>query len=497
MSLPKHSNLRIDAEPGVSIVVVDSELVPVAESVGRLDKQLPIGLYGLQFTAGHGFDEDVVRLGSDGLTYRAAAIDFATPIPVASPTAPDAAILAIAEASHRPTERFGTGSELLIAVTDDGRLTGANLAAGLSLLDADGRRVANLATRARRSGPREHPAWAVACIECDPGAYRLRGSTGSLTLEQTIMLVGGWQTQVFLDRKSWGGVSRRRRASLPDASVAMARRGIGFDPARPDLRLTELARIALLDRRQVIGEEDLADMVYGKFDNPMLGLYSAFVMLSGGPGPTLVGDTALSSTTRSLLDEIRENLRDLLGKHPDVMALDVLAGEEVEQVRTPPMLRAGWEALITASAERPDLVAANSLAGRIAEQLFGSGVWLTWRKGSHRGADDGLTGKTHAAREGRRPPATNDLGDAVQRLSEAVVGYALTEPAAGDSRSALSPAAQSALALATAVSREPSGKGSSLAQADLTNEAVVEALAVPRSIAEQAFSDALSAVEEG
>ncbi len=91
-----------------------------------------------------------------------------------------------------------------------------------------------------------------------------------------MILTPGWQTQVFMGRKGWGGTSRRRRASLPDASVSMARPGSGFSR---EVRFTELARIALLDRRPVLSEADVVSMVYGKFENPMLGLYSANILL--------------------------------------------------------------------------------------------------------------------------------------------------------------------------------------------------------------------------
>lgn len=188
--------------------------------------------------------------------------------------------------------------------------------------------------------------WSVAGLALDPGAYRLRVHTGSIgALEQTVVAVQGWQTQILLQRKSWGAAERGRRAALPDAAIFMAARGRGFDPDGRGVRLSQLARIGLIDGRVVLSEREMLDLAYGKWDDPMLGLYAAHLL----PRTEMAAASTLSA-------EIRGNLRRLLGPHPDVVALDVKAGVSESAVPVPPMLRAGWDALVAASTTSPAVV---------------------------------------------------------------------------------------------------------------------------------------------
>ena len=432
--------LSVRAEPGVSITVVNANLKPVASGAGTLHEKLPPGLYEVQLLAGHALSRHVMRLGPEGSSFQAPAIDFPSPAPVSPNEADEAVAQEASRLSRRPAQRFGRGAQLLVVVRDNARVARANAAAGLSLRSLDGRRVADLERLSTPSADGARPVWAIVCLELDPKPYLLRVATGSATLEQTVILVGGWQTQVFLDRKSFGSAPARRRASLPDAAVLMARNAAGFDPSRPDLRLTELARIALLDRRAILGPQDLDALVYGKWENPMLGLYGANVLLATG------------ARNIRQLDVMRRNLRRLLGDHPDVLALDVRAGERVHPVAVPPMLRASWDALVAATAARPELVAADSLAGRIADHLFGTGVWLTWR--------------APKARSAKRPPQaveTGRLTDAIDQLVAALVDAPKAVDAARSGEGPttdLSSASQSVVALASELARETSGRGS-------------------------------------
>lgn len=357
--------------------------------------------------------------------------------------------------------RPGKGSELLVVVRDDTPRARANAPAGLTVRTLDGRLLVDLEEVGEQSAPGEHPVWSVASVEVDPGAYRLRSRTDSIgTIEQTLVATRGWQTQVLLRRKRWGDAEHGRRASLPDASIFMAPRGHGLRPDNADARLVELARIGLLEKRVVCSRAELDRLAHGKWHDPMLGLYAIHAL-------------RMTDAPTALHQEMVANLRALLGNHPDVNALEFATGAPdggppVASVGgVPPMLRASWDLAVQASARRPELVPRGSLAFAIADRLFGSGVWLTWRPPPRR----------LAPKQAEIPalaPALEELSVAVAAANEVNVA-------------ALSPAARAAVALAGETARRPTRR-------PLTDEDVVETLSLPRSVAAMALTDAIVAV---
>jgi hypothetical protein len=101
----------------------------------------------------------------------------------------------------------------------------------------------------------------------------------------------------------------------------------------------------------------------------MLGIYAAH-LLTLSPEPD-----------KTLLHEMADNLRQLVGDHPDVMSLYLWLDPKakVPPFSTPPILRNSWDIVVDSSFDRPDLVPPGSYGSRIATRLWGSGVWLTWR----------------------------------------------------------------------------------------------------------------------
>jgi hypothetical protein len=94
-----------------------------------------------------------------------------------------------------------------------------------------------------------------------------------------------------------------------------------------------------------------------------------------------------------LLRIVVQNLQNLIGDHPDVVALDLFLDENrsVSQphptLAQPPLLRRSWEQIVRASAQRPDLIEPGSFPARIADRLWSSGVWLTWQTPSDNEAE--------------------------------------------------------------------------------------------------------------
>ncbi|NTV96643.1 MAG: hypothetical protein HGA75_14730, partial [Thiobacillus sp.] len=88
-----------------------------------------------------------------------------------------------------------------------------------------------------------------------------------------------------------------------------------------------------------------------------------------------------------LLREVVGNLEAMLGSHPDVAALCLaLARHDGQEpppglrFATPPMLARGWQLVVEASLERPELVPGDSFAARVAGNLVSGSHWLIWRR---------------------------------------------------------------------------------------------------------------------
>ncbi len=169
-------------------------------------------------------------------------------------------------------------------------------------------------------------------------------------------------------------------------------------------------------------------------------------------------------------------------------------GEPARSVEVPPMLRASWEALVSASANHPELIPADSPAGWIADRLFGVGVWLTWRTRP-------TSELRQAARARQRAPRVDTargphLALAVQELSQALISDRVSaQPSALDApaMSGLAPAAQSVVTLASSLAVAPMRWTTG---APLTDSGAVEALGVPRSVVAMALDDALEILGE-
>ena len=166
--------------------------------------------------------------------------------------------------------------------------TPSDLAEGLSLRDAkDPERVvldiAGKATLPQASGE----LWAALNVALDPGSYllRLQFPWGE-AMEQTVVALRGWQTQVFLTMGNYPNLKAHeqvaRRADLttasqlfvrlPDPAASAGAPPPTFDPDSTDLRLTELVRIGLSDARSILPEEEFQEFLSGHFRNPMLGI---------------------------------------------------------------------------------------------------------------------------------------------------------------------------------------------------------------------------------
>jgi hypothetical protein len=137
----------------------------------------------------------------------------------------------------------------------------------------------------------------------------------------------------------------------------------------------ELAKQALAHGYRGLRSSDLRAMLWGKWEDPLLGILGLHLLLMQ-PKPDL--DLAKDVVTR--LKGILNNFH-----HPDVEALSLGIGKmrgektEIAPFDAPPMLRKSWDILVKATSERPELIPFDSLAYQVADRLWGSSTWLIWQ----------------------------------------------------------------------------------------------------------------------
>ncbi|MFI5453907.1 MAG: hypothetical protein ACHRXM_00490 [Isosphaerales bacterium] len=420
------------ADEAAELFVLDGHLRLVAKGRGRIRADLEPGIYKVKVRAGFQTSEELVVLTKDPFTKTYPCPEFASPAPLRGTATTDEGQIEAAQQQSRPDavhHEAGSGSWIFVFARDWTAPTEAarpprpdNPARGLTLRDAAGGMVVDVAEKAKVN--LEGNPWAACNVRVDPGFFRLSLELASgATLEQTIVATRGWQTQVFLMQRPDGQDpdAGDRRADLAGAAILMAEGG-GFQADYAGLRMAELARLGLVNGRQVLSDGVVAEILGEKFQNPMLGLFGAHLLLGRkplepavaqrpeAPRPTLAdhgtsemrfpdvkdipSPNVVPQPPRKTLDPASEedlkslrlivaNLRNLLCRdhpHPDVEALALALGpENGARISTvPPMLRRSWCLILDASVERPDLVPPGSLAAQVCSRVWGGEPWLLW-----------------------------------------------------------------------------------------------------------------------
>jgi len=151
----------------------------------------------------------------------------------------------------------------------------------------------------------------------------------------------------------------------------MSHEGNGFNPYCEAVRLSELARHALEQGRNIISTPLMNKLLDEKFEDPMLGIIAAHLIL------------ARRRPNWELLHIITRNLTKLLGQHPDVQALLVAMKErskvKISTVECPPLLRKSWSCITKATHKRASLIPQGSIIARIANEIVLGGPWLIHR----------------------------------------------------------------------------------------------------------------------
>jgi hypothetical protein len=379
----------------------------VLDSRGRLIERgqgphatfdLERGIYRVKVRCGAEYHERAAALlESPGHEVRFDATPIASPVPVEGSIWSNASHLAAAVRISGTTAGQPRHTSSIFVMVRDWRRDSSREsrrpresgpAEGLTLHrtgSADSTPVADIGALAERGpvGLESRDAWAAFSIDVVPGFYELRLALpdGGTTC-QTIVVPPGWHVQYFALTRPCSATHgsepssgvREWRADLAGAALLLGRQR-KFTPNADSNRLSELGRMALAarsgasttsSRYPLLGTSLRNRLLHAKFDDPMLGIYAAHLLL-------------LEQTPDvQLLKTAVRNLRRLFGaEHPDVAALTLAAEPEAQAtvVAHPPMLRRSWALVIEASLDQAHVLAGD-LESVSPSQTWAEGPWL-------------------------------------------------------------------------------------------------------------------------
>jgi hypothetical protein len=370
------------ADAAAEIAAFDGSLNSVAKGVGELRAELPRGIYKIRVRVGPSFEEQLVSLDQDRqLTIGALA--FASPIPLAGTSrSHEYHQSAAVDCSRTTRATFGSGASILVFAREwsvTGDRSQSNPAAGLTLCSEAGEPLAVVADQAELHTQGDASAgWRA---DVAPGAYRLRlvFSDGS-GLERPLFATPGMQTQIFLlqrDQTLRDGKTERR-ADLATATVTISPRQ-WFNPQDRRTRLSELASYALTQSRRILSDAVLSEILDEKFEDPMLGLLGAHLILHDDPGDLRDNPTRLRQ-----FQIVTQNLQRLLGPdHPDLRALWWRRGDTSSigdgRLHSLPMLRRSWDLAVSESFKNPEAIALQGPSSGAVVGILPTAPWLLWR----------------------------------------------------------------------------------------------------------------------
>lgn len=382
--------------PAAELLVVDSDFKILKKGSSPLTATVAAGIYSLKAKIGAQFTEELEMVNGELATQqiRLIAPKFESPMPLeGTKTSREYHAESLSQftgdgATHAT---LGEGSAIVLYVRDTSRLNFnhkedeaaayADNFKGFRLLDGHGKELVNFDEK-DKSTCLPQDGYMGARVRVVPGHYVLSWRRGGRETRLSLNTAQDWTLQVFLRLQPSTDGPVSMVPDFAEAAFAYDTMGTAYSDQRDDWRMLEAARLALLDRRNVVSGDMMRDILTGKFSNPMLGIYGGH-MLAADP----ISDTELFGT-------VVRNTVDLVGpENPDAMSLVWLyqsktgkrpAGmderpwaEILSKLMGPPLLVQSWDALV-ACAEKFNVDITTLSAYRVAGHLAVSGITLTW-----------------------------------------------------------------------------------------------------------------------
>ena len=368
-STSKPAILDIKAyDSATEIFVIDANLRRIATGLGNLNLNVEPGIYKVRFRSSTTQHDELVEVLDPGSIKRVVAppIEFQTSAPIHDTrTTHEYHSYSAAETSRNINMNLGSDGELFLFVREEDEAE-IFTADGISIHNLDGVELASI-----KDGTKElQNRWAALNIKIDQGTYRVRVTNELLgPYEIFASVTPGWQTQVFLITEYFYIDNKKIKIpSLHLASILMSQQGVGFSPDNKITRLSELARHAISQGRNILSPSLMNDLLSSKFEDPMLGLIAAHLLIRK------------QKLNINLLNEVCDNLLAILGEHPDLQAIMVLINDQsrypVKRIERPPTLKLSWDAIVKGTRRRASLVQYNSTLATIGEETVESVPWL-------------------------------------------------------------------------------------------------------------------------
>lgn len=349
------------------IFLVDANFERIATGVGHLKTSVAPGLYKIRCRSGSTQNDSLIEVPEGASTHAVtiSPVEFRS----AAPIAHTSTLLAYQatpaeEGALKVHQRIGNGAQIYLFVRESSE-TRSWEGCDIALYDLKGARLIGI-----EAGFADESARVAGVnTELDPGTYALRVSNADLGSYETYLTASpGWQTQLFLSFDDfWIRGESVRVPSIRKASLFMAKMGRGFNSGGGSVRASELARQALAQSRDVISKGLMERLLSGKFEDPILGIIVAHILLERRRHDT------------NLLETVCGNLCALLGEHPDVQALQFTLGIEAGAFVVPPTFRHSWDRIVKATRRRASLVTQQGVVAQIAADVVRTGPWLTRR----------------------------------------------------------------------------------------------------------------------
>ncbi|HEX7200449.1 MAG TPA: hypothetical protein VF213_13270, partial [Dongiaceae bacterium] len=248
----------------------------------------------------------------------------------------------------------GNGAQLMVMARSfspsGGAAVGMHPWDGVKVFDTAGHLLGDMTLAGdHRGNPGEDPV-GVCSFALDPGSYILRHCPGVAGAEVALSLVlppGGWRLEVYLLRYV-GSLT----VEAAKARISVIMHPMAAPWASGEDILAEKARVALADENPILNDE-LAEVLFRKTDNPLAGIIGGHLLL--------VGNARDPQVRIDDLNGIVKNLRGLVGPdHPDVEALSLACPDtslrRTQPVLAPPMFERSWRMLVKESQRNPAIL---------------------------------------------------------------------------------------------------------------------------------------------
>ena len=388
------------ADQASEVFVIDGQFKVLARGIQRVELRVPPGIYRAKVRVGNKQSEKLFSVEpSEPDNHKLVeldAIEFSSPIPLERTSTSheyhQQALRDETSVGPVPTANLGAGAALVIFLRDPSTLYFNLDAAGLEtyaqnfrdfvLSDWDGQNCHKLDEVGRLDA---NQGYLILSASVNPGAYALsRPTSDGVRLYLPLVVPAGWSLQTFVMMEPAGDNALVRRANFDDAAMALERPNAMFSPNRPDLKILELARDALARGHNIIGERAMEQLLMGKLENPMMGIFAAHLLLLD-KNPNL-----------SLAETVVANTAALIGAdYPDLLALswklnyskyirtkegqaELDAIPLLQRLKHPPLLQLSWHYLMQAYRSAPDEAAFDADLRRLSSRLISSSVWLSW-----------------------------------------------------------------------------------------------------------------------